>query len=214
MEDLDNQANIRALANKLPYMLNESWREFACDQQERTKKRVKFKDFVNFIKQQVKDLLHPLYGNIKENITNRKDPTNPRPKPQYSEMFKSRKVFTTVIVPTKTENEQTVTKAQPVSVDGFNKPCVYCEREQHSLTACKKFKSKPHKDKIGFLRSKGLCFACLKYGHMSSSCKQKLRCEECSRPHPTLLHFTNKDPREETRDIVNSNLYQVLLGRM
>ncbi|TWW54077.1 hypothetical protein D4764_0276950, partial [Takifugu flavidus] len=45
MEDLDNTANIRALANKLPYKLKESWRKSACDLQERTKKRVKFKDF-------------------------------------------------------------------------------------------------------------------------------------------------------------------------
>lgn len=108
-------------------------------------------------------------------------------------------LFTTVVVPTKTENErETVTKAQPVSVDGFNKPCVYCDREQHSLTACRRFKSKPLKDKIGFLRRSVFCI--LKHGHMSSSCKQKLQCEKCSRPHPTLLHITNKDPKEETRD--------------
>ena len=43
MEDLDNAASIRELANKLPYKLKESWRKFACDLQERTKKRVGFK---------------------------------------------------------------------------------------------------------------------------------------------------------------------------
>lgn len=107
-------------------------------------------------------------------------------------------MFTTVVVPPKMENEkQTVAKTQPVAVDGFSKPCVYCNGEQHSLTVCKKFKSKQHKDKIGFLRSKGLCFACLKHGHMSGSCKQKLQCEECSKPHPTPLHITIRDSREE-----------------
>lgn len=199
MEDLDNTANIKALANKLPYKLKESWRKFACDLQERTNKRVKFKDFVDFVNRQVKYLLHPIYGNIKENTINTKEPVKQKPKPQYTDTLKSRKVFTTVVVPPKTENEKpTASRTQPVSVDGFSKPCVYCNGEQHSLTVCKKFKSMQHKDKIGFLRSKGLCFACLKHGHMSSSCKQKLQCEECSRPHPTLLHITNKDPRENT----------------
>lgn len=84
MEDLDNTANIKALANKLPYKLKESWRKSACDLQERTKKRVKFKDFVEFVNHQVKYLLHPLYGNIKENTTNTKEPVKQKPKPQYS----------------------------------------------------------------------------------------------------------------------------------
>ena len=197
MEDLDNTANIKALANKLPYKLKESWRKSACDLQERTKKRVKFKDFVDFVNHQVKYLLHPLYGNLKETTINTKDPVRQKPKPQFSETFKSRKVFTTVVVPPKIENGKQTSKLQPVSVDGFSKPCVYCNGEQHSLAVCRKFKNKQHKDKIGFLRSKGLCFACLKHGHMSGSCKQKLQCEECSRPHPTPLHFTNKDSREE-----------------
>lgn len=59
MEDLDNAACIKALASKLPYKLKESWRKHACDLQDKTKKRVKFKDFVEFVNKQVKYLLHP-----------------------------------------------------------------------------------------------------------------------------------------------------------
>lgn len=199
MEDLDNTANIKALANKLPYKLKESWRKSACDLQERTKKRVKFKDFVDFVNRQVKYLLHPLYGNIKETTTSTKESLRQKSKQQHAEIFKPKKVFTTTIALPKIENDkQTTSKTQPVSVDASSKPCVYCNGEQHSLTVCKKLKSKQHKDKIDFLRSKGLCFACLKHGHMSSTCKQKLQCQECSKLHPTLLHMTTKDSREET----------------
>ena len=66
MEELDNTANIKALANKLPYRLKEAWRKSACDLQEKTKKRVKFKDFVDFVNKQVKYILHPLYGNTRK----------------------------------------------------------------------------------------------------------------------------------------------------
>ena len=197
MEDLDNTANIKALANKLPYKLKESWRRFACDLQERTKKRVKFKDFVDFVNQQVKYLLHPLYGSIKDTTVSTKDPVRSfKSKSQYAETLKPKKVFTTAVVSPKIEHDKPTT--QPLSVDASSKPCVYCDGEQHSLTVCKKFKSKQHKDKIDFLRSKGLCFACLKHGHMSNNCKQKLQCQECSRLHPTPLHITRKDSKDET----------------
>ncbi len=204
MEDLDNTANIKALTNKLPYKLKETWRKYACDLQEQTKKRARLKDFVNFVNKQVKYMLHPLYGNLKETSTSTKDPVRQKPKLQYAETFKPKKVFTTAVVPLRTENKvktendkQAISKTQPVSVDANNKPCVYCKGEQHSLTACRKLRSKPHKEKIDFLRSKGLCFACLKHGHMSSSCREKVQCQDCSRLHPTLLHMNTKDSQEE-----------------
>lgn len=65
MEDLDNTGNIKALANKLPYKLKETWRKSACGLQEKTKKRVTFKDFLNFVNKEVRYSLHPIYGNIK-----------------------------------------------------------------------------------------------------------------------------------------------------
>lgn len=86
---------------------------------------------------------------------------------------------------------KTPSKTQPV--DASSKPCVYCKGEQHSLTVCRKLKSKSHKEKIDFLRCKGLCFACLKHGHMSSSCREKVQCNDYSRLHPTLLHINIKD---------------------
>lgn len=200
MEDLDNTANIKALANKLPYKLKEIWRKSACDLQERTKKRVKFKDFVNFVNHQVKYILHPLYGNINETVT--REPFRQKAKPQYVETLKSKKVFTTAVSPRtdniiKTGNDKHAA-LNTQTVDAHSKPCVFCKGEQHCLSVCRKLKSKLHKEKIDFLRSKGLCFACLKHGHMSSSCKEKLQCQLCSRLHPTLLHMSFKVSQDET----------------
>ncbi|KAM4561412.1 uncharacterized protein V3H82_015431 [Fundulus diaphanus] len=204
MEDLDNAASIKALASKLPYKLKESWRKYACDLQEKTKKRVKFKDFVEFVNKQVKYLIHPLYGNIKDNTTtNTKDPVRQKPKVQDKNMAKSKKVFTTYVASSaenkdKKENESsTFNKTKPVDANG--KPCFYCSGEHHSFSVCKGFSKKPHKEKIEFLKSKGLCFACLKHGHMSSSCSEKAQCQECARPHPTLLHITFKESKDETK---------------
>lgn len=51
MEDLDNTANIKALANKLPYKLKEAWRKSACDQQEKTKKKGEIQGFCRICQQ-------------------------------------------------------------------------------------------------------------------------------------------------------------------
>ena len=205
MEDLDNAACIKALASKLPYRLKESWRKHACDLQDKTKKRLKFKDFVEFVNKQVKYLLHPLYGNIKDNTTNTKDSVRQKPKPQDKDMTKSKKVFTTSVVlsaENKDKKEKESSAANKTkSVDVNEKPCLYCNGEHHTFAVCKGFKKKPHKEKLEYLRSKGLCFACLKHGHMSSSCTEKAQCQECARSHPTLLHITFKETKEEmTKD--------------
>ena len=110
MEDLDNTDNTKALANKLPYRLKEAWRKSACDLQEKTKKQVKFKDFDDFVNKQVKYILHPLYGHIKDPTAGSKDPVRQKPNPQYTETLKPRKVFTTAVVSPETQIKMENTK--------------------------------------------------------------------------------------------------------
>lgn len=101
-------------------------------------------------------------------------------------------------------DKQAKSEIKSNSVDASSKPCMYCKGEQHSLLKCRQRKCKPHKENI--LRSKGLCFACLKHGHMSSSCKDKACCEECSRLHPTMLHIAIKDSKSCEQQVVSSAL--------
>ncbi|KAK7884418.1 hypothetical protein WMY93_027541 [Mugilogobius chulae] len=68
---------------------------------------------------------------------------------------------------------------------------------EHVMEQCKKMKKSLHKEKIDFLRAKGLCFSCLKQGHMSNSCKEKMSCQVCSQLHPTVLHIKAKTKEVE-----------------
>ncbi|KAL7825760.1 hypothetical protein SRHO_G00334980 [Serrasalmus rhombeus] len=65
-------------------------------------------------------------------------------------------------------------------------------REQHTMEHCKKMIRSLHKEKIDFLRNKGLCFSCLKSGHMSKACEDRLSCQYCQMSHPTVLHMKAK----------------------
>lgn len=68
---------------------------------------------------------------------------------------------------------------------------VFCQKE-HKLESCKAIVQKPHKERLEFLRSKGLCFGCLSSGHLSKSCEQRITCKKCSLKHTTILHIASK----------------------
>lgn len=50
-----------------------------------------------------------------------------------------------------------------------------------------------HRDKLNFIKTKGICFGCLSIGHMSKDCKRRLSCNVCKRAHPSTLHIEPKD---------------------
>lgn len=225
LEDLDNTANIKLLESKLPYKLKEAWRRFACDLQEKTKKRDKFKNFVDFISKQAKYMVHPLYGNIKDLNTSPYEHAHQRSKSRAPDAPKPKKVFSTAVVSSSVENKDNKTntlinqRASYVPFAANSKPCAFCKGEHHSLANCRKLKAKSHKEKIEVLRRRGLCFACLKHGHMSNSCKEKASCQDCSGPHPTLLHMSFKPKEEEgnkesqERQTISSALVQTMESR-
>lgn len=52
---------------------------------------------------------------------------------------------------------------------------------------------KVHKDKINFIKEKGICFGCLKVGHTSKDCRSRLDCNVCHQKHPSVLHIERQD---------------------
>ncbi|UYV78489.1 hypothetical protein LAZ67_16001717 [Cordylochernes scorpioides] len=58
------------------------------------------------------------------------------------------------------------------------KNCAFCERD-HESTKCEFAENLTLEDKLGKLKKKGACFRCLKYGHLSKSCKVKTSCTSC-----------------------------------
>ncbi|KAL4009060.1 hypothetical protein ACER0C_002912 [Sarotherodon galilaeus] len=201
MEELDNVANMRAIVNKLPYKLRGRWRSVAFEIEETEARRPKFMDLVKFINTQAKVALHPVFGDIKDS---NKAPT--KSPPNVTLVRKSGKtIFTTTATPVNHSGSIDAEakggkKGLTNPTSAFNKPCLFCHSE-HTMAQCKRLRKSLHKEKLEFLREKGLCFSCLKQGHMSRSCEEKLNCELCSLTHPTVLHIRSKDkpaPKEES----------------
>lgn len=192
MEELDNAANMRAIIAKVPYKLRERWRSVVCSIQEHENRRTKFNDLVDFINKQAKEALHPLFGDIK-------DTSKGSVKGQTDERLRKRSdnKGSFVTAATITSNEvgtpKSGRKATDNQVCAFSKPCLFCHGAEHSMEQCKRLKKSLHKEKIDFLRAKGLCFSCLNPGHMSNTCSAKMTCQICTRLHPTLLHLKFKN---------------------
>lgn len=78
-----------------------------------------------------------------------------------------------------------------VSLGGQNlvkKKCIFCSSDDHFITSCPKYLILELEARIQFIKSKNLCFNCLKLGHALRSCKSKATCQQCGRNHHTSIH--------------------------
>lgn len=186
MQEMDMPANMRSIISKLPFKLRDQWRITAYDIMETCNRRACFIDLVTFIERHVRILSDPLFGDIQESsfgVTGMKTLT--RFKQQPKERMKGNNFAITVA------HMDSVLGSESLKSDSGNavKDDCLCCSNKHSLEECDQFSSKKHKDKIDFLKVKGVCFACLCTGHMSKDCKGRLNCKVCHQAHPTVLHI-------------------------
>lgn len=180
MQELDSVSNMRAITAKLPYKQRERWRSKACALLEKEQRSAKFRDLVGFVIQQAEEALHPLFGDITDGIKSHVRAHKTEKSARTSDAQRS---FTTAGTAVKNPAE-TKLKPKGESLCAFSTPCLFCQGEQHTLEHCKRMKRSLHKEKIDFLKSKGLCFSCLKQGHMSKACDEKMACQVCLLTHP------------------------------
>ena len=65
--------------------------------------------------------------------------------------------------------------------------CSFCKGEHH-FAKCTAFTSECLDARRKFIFARGLCFGCLKKGHLSKDCRIRLSCSLCKKRHPTVLH--------------------------
>lgn len=75
--------------------------------------------------------------------------------------------------------------------------CSVCN-QQHELMMCEQFNKKTMNEKYSHLRKCGLCFSCLKKGHLSAACTSTDTCRFCSRRHHTVLHTDGSSKQNTT----------------
>ena len=177
MEELDTISNMRNIIFKLPYKLREKWWSRACEIQIQRNTRVRMADLVSFIEKQATIVSDPIFGDMHDPASSSKSkaPIKPISKGSFATHVDVR--------PTLPTPEQSITPGKTDSV------CIFCTGK-HQLMTCSLFQSKPHDEKITFLKQNGVCFGCLaKAGHLSKDCVKRLKCSVCNKQHPSVLHI-------------------------
>lgn len=188
LEELDNPTNLRLIVSKLPHRMREMWRVSAFDIQETSGRRARFADLVRFLNRQAKIASDPLFGDIKDSDDKGKQypRTNKTYRPKGS-------AFATSVAPAIKERlPDTNEGTSRQTIDAFQRPCTYCEKN-HTFAECQKIRKLPHKERIEFLKGKGLCFSCLSQGHLSKDCKKRIQCDYCPKRHPSMLHYAKAE---------------------
>lgn len=138
---LEYPENLRRILMKMPFHLQDKWRSVVhgCSLMNEVPD---FARLVGLLKQEVEKGTHPLYGKV-----------------VLSGAMKGgkekRSSFAGVV-----QGSHDVKQTSSVS------KCCYCRSSAHSLGLCDKFRLLDHPEKLKFVRTAGLCFACLGQGHL------------------------------------------------
>lgn len=191
ISELDHTTNIKVIVMKLPHRLRDKWR-FKVDQiMEVEGDAVRFSDLVDFVERQSRILSNPIYGDVTSRESRKIDSRSPKGFSTYRRNRGSSS-FATNIAPSSQDKRNEASSRSDTQM-----ACMYCDSNNHDLATCRKLEPKSNKEKIDFLKSKGMCFGCLKRGtHISKDCKKRLTCKKCSFRHPTILHRDGQPPKE------------------
>lgn len=183
MDELNSSQMLFQIAAKLPSYSGVKWCRHAHETQTISGFPVVFKDFVLFVKGESELANDPVFSpdalkRERKGINERVDKKNQ----EKSKNSNQKKVFSLA-------TEVAQNPADPVHFNPptLQKQCPLCEKG-HDLIKCPEFKRKTPDERRDVIKAKRLCFGCLKPGHLSSNCNARLKCDECGKPHPSLLH--------------------------
>ncbi|GBL92299.1 hypothetical protein AVEN_136219-1 [Araneus ventricosus] len=77
------------------------------------------------------------------------------------------------------------------SATSKNSQCVFCDKN-HSSAECSYAQDLPVEQRKSILIKKGGWFRCLKFKHISKTCRSKIKCLNCGRLHHLLMCFNNQ----------------------
>ncbi|XP_071944668.1 uncharacterized protein [Antedon mediterranea] len=183
MKILEYSENMKKIVKRLPYSLHDKWRSLVQKTKE-NKQTVAFKLLVQFVKNEAKKANDPTYGKLAlcgdDFGVQGPAQTKSRGRVSTATNLSDGQNLDGSILSGNKANSQTTR-------------CLYCMNTSHSLMGCRKIETLTLQGRIHFLRSKGLCFGCLKPGHMKQHCRNKAVCKKCQGHHPSVLHVSGRE---------------------
>ncbi|GFV16575.1 putative RNA-directed DNA polymerase from transposon X-element [Trichonephila clavipes] len=82
--------------------------------------------------------------------------------------------------------------------------CIFCDKP-HNFSECFSARKLPLEEKRKLLVQKHACLRCLKTGHVSRSCKYKVKCLSCDKSHYTIMCADREFAKSNDESTVVSN---------
>ena len=209
IDELENATNMKVLVSKLPFRLRDRWRVAVVNIGERCDRRPTLQDLLEFLEKQAKAALDPVYGEA-QNTRERVAVKTAKP------VYKHKANFATTVVPVSEQRNSKLqsshNQSRPEKGNAIENDCIFCDKK-HSIDLCDSFKQRPNKEKVEFIKSRGLCFGCLVKGHMSKSCPKRLSCQTCLKNHPTVLHIETPQESPKPSECLQNALVSLDAGK-
>lgn len=171
-KEIEHPKTMRVILEKLPFSLHERWRRLADTILEDQYRQVTFTDLVEFIEKEARVASNPLFG--RHLFKSQKD-------------SKSNKVDHSRVTNSKEGIKAKVNCNKVANEEGKQLKCFFCSGK-HYLDECQSIMKKSEKERKEFIVKEGLCFGCLRHGHVFKDCQRRRSCRICNKRHVTILH--------------------------
>ena len=172
---LDDYVQIQEISAKLPNWCRNRWTRIVTTNMNEGQGYPSFATFVNFVDTEAQVATNPMCTSQVK-----KQPAQGKPSSQHV-------AKRTLGIAHASHMKEGPGRKQDGSKD--RPPCALCANPQHTIGRCGQFKQLPLDEKLKCIKEKNLCFKCLRHGHPSRRCPNKIVCYTCQGNHHTLLHL-------------------------
>ena len=169
---LNDDRENRKMLSKLPDWLVSRWGRKVSDWKEADRGFPPFSEFRNFIVKEANIACDPVTS-----LQSLRELTKPETNPLRPKRIENANSLLTEV------NEDSTKGSRALEVS----KCAFCDKI-HNIDVCRLFQTKPMEEQKSFAKENDLCYACLKKGHRSRFCQNRISCKKCGRSHPTPFH--------------------------
>lgn len=190
LQSLSDERENRRILAKLPDWLINRWARKVADIKNTDGRFPTFQEFVRFLQKEADIACDPLISSLparsaeKHKDHNESDKGHPRKRGPATVTHSTRAEAI--------QDKKVAGTAKTQDQDKRPRNCTYCNKD-HEVAICVEFNALSYTDKVAFIKKRGMCFGCLRRGHLSVDCKNRKTCDTCGKRHPTALHSVPKE---------------------
>lgn len=186
IREADTQTTLKRIFDKLPPKLQDRWVMRLTGREEYDESYTpRLYEIVKFVEHQARSANHGVYNVVYNSKTS--NPMLKTANTKYMSNNASKKGGPEA----RTLSTSASSPATPQEGITKSTSCYHCNGN-HVLTKCPQFSSMTLRERQDVVKSKALCWGCLRHGHKRGKCRRPHTCDVCSKNHPTLLHFGKK----------------------